>query len=700
MAGLAGEGPQPRAPSTAIGARMGLLPQGTQSGFPAPLTLDGSVCLELPLQYNFTASPRQRGAIPAVYGLMHAALLCLALMPLPLCHALWTALVGRAPWLRRWYALPVDDFEYVHRLLGSLCIGLIALGATIWLATMVPLCMADASSNACLAFARGGLDGAQFDPFRNVLVLRLIVAPLWGTVLPLMAFAGTTWQEFVQGQQQQVGLARHIRHCMRHPVACWLWLVGAASGLAVGTWAGGGVGAAVGGSIGAVCGAWLASLSAIKLHWYEFCYWSHRAVAYLTVLVALIARFDVFWPCAATWLAFALDKWAQRRSSRRMYIDTRESRCIMDPQGKPSKLRLVLVVRADTYERRAASKWVQLSVPNMLSGASSRTARAVAAAWHPLSLASHSDTKIELLIDVHPRLCGKPSWSEQVFAHVARLQERAVTVSATDAHYPPQLAVQVRGPFGSAFARCFESKRRVGQADAPLHDLVVLLGSGIGLPSALSALHEFVERRRAGKAVPRFVWFVWQCRATEELQLCWDALHRIVYGGHGLCDEAAHRQARAALTRGGKVPLDRAKHMQRHGGQPWDEGSPMLEWLGVTLHVSSWGRDAALERTGRAALAADDPLHDAAGDPAAARVHAWLCGRLRAGHHDLGALLGELDALDREYTPHQTEPRRLCVSLCGSQRAMLRARAQMAAARGRLRGDAAVSYELAADYHG
>jgi len=73
---------------------------------------------------------------------------------------------------------------------------------------------------------------------------------------------------------------------------------------------------------------------------------------------------------------------------------------------------------------------------------------------------------------------------------------------------------------------------------------------------------------------------------------------------------------------------------------------------------------------------------------------------MRAGYHDLATLLGELDALDHDYSPHQAEPRRLCVSLCGSQRAMLQTRAHMANARANLRGDTAVSYELAADYHG
>ena len=91
----------------AVGASMGLLPEGTLGSFPAPLTFDGSVCLQLPPQYNFTAEPTQKSNIPVVYGVMHAALLCLVLMPLPLCHAGWTSLVGCAPWLHS--VVPVDD---------------------------------------------------------------------------------------------------------------------------------------------------------------------------------------------------------------------------------------------------------------------------------------------------------------------------------------------------------------------------------------------------------------------------------------------------------------------------------------------------------------------------------------------------------------------------------------------------------------
>ena len=127
----------------------------------------------------------------------------------------------------------------------------------------------------------------------------------------------------------------------------------------------------------------------------------------------------------------------------------------------------------------------------------------------------------------------------------------------------------------------------------------------------------------------------------------------------------------------------------------------MLDWLGITLHVSSWGRDARAAEEGRAALADNNPLHPLhSNEPAAARVHEWLCGRVRAGYHELSTLLTELDTLDHEYEPHVAEPRRLCVSLCGSQRALLQTKEHMATAKEQLRGGAHVSFELAADYHG
>merc|ERR1719321_1904490 len=113
---------------------------------------------------------------------------------------------------------------------------------------MVPACIANSDGNACLAFARDVPNGLS--PLHNVLILRIIIAPLWGTVLPLMAAAGTRWQTFLEEvSEERVGIWQLLRY-LRNPVIRWLWMVGMASGLAVGVWFGGELGALSGAAVG------------------------------------------------------------------------------------------------------------------------------------------------------------------------------------------------------------------------------------------------------------------------------------------------------------------------------------------------------------------------------------------------------------------------------------------------------------------
>ena len=192
----------------AFGAQIGLLTPANATGG-SPWLPDGKTCLPLPQYYSLHDDDTQRRNIPIVYGLMHGALLSLTLMPLTLCHALWSKLVGRYSWLRRWYALPVDDFPYVHQLLGYFAIGGVAIGASVWLSTMVPACARsyyDDIPGACDAFKLG----PKYDPFRNVVVLRLMIAPLWGALMPLMALANARWQPFVERAQRQPNVERVI----------------------------------------------------------------------------------------------------------------------------------------------------------------------------------------------------------------------------------------------------------------------------------------------------------------------------------------------------------------------------------------------------------------------------------------------------------------------------------------------------------
>lgn len=144
---------------------------------------------------------------------------------------------------------------------------------------------------------------------------------------------------------------------------------------------------------------------------------------------------------------------------------------------------------------------------------------------------------------------GQLTWSGSVFMHVrnmkaSHLAQRGAALLDTSrsAEYLPPLEVRVCGSFGSSFTRCFEMRHRwhadgtLMGTDVPRHDIVVLFGGGSGLPSALSALREFVRRRLCGEPIPRYVWFVWQCRHVEELAVCWRSLHQIICDAKGLCD--------------------------------------------------------------------------------------------------------------------------------------------------------------------
>jgi len=517
----------------------------------------------------------------------------------------------------------------------------------------------------------------------------------------------------------------------RLPAARWLLLIGATLGLFFGIWLGRFVGAQIGCLIGLCAGILfgllLCSSTLVRQHWFEVCYWTHYVIAYFTVILAFVARFDVFWPAGVTWGALIIDKLYQRCAcTYDMFILPKDSRCITDVEGKPLRLRLVLELRSAgsaEFNSHDASRWVYLSCAKMLDESAGWLDQRVARAWHPLSLASAAGNEIELLIDVHHGIGGRKSWSELLFAHVYMLKradgsrptlygaparELAAQQSRSGGLAQMQMTtfyaapshVQLRGPFGSAFSRCLEMKRRVDRVDAAKYDIVVIFGSGLGLPSALSALREFVHRRAKNQKVPPFVWFLWQCRHPEDLQLCWDSLHRIIYGAGGLCTYERYTTL-VAGDRTKVASLDYVQHARRHGGETWSATSWMLDWLGVTMHVSK------MTESGLANLRAEDPLLSKGVSDGAA-VHEWLCDDQRLchgkgkgnGYHDLAGLLQKLDAKASEHVRHQAASRSVCVSLCGSRRAMEQARAHMLEAKKEMSDSMHIDFELAADYHG
>ena len=57
---------------------------------------------------------------------------------------------------------------------------------------------------------------------------------------------------------------------------------------------------------------------------------------------------------------------------------------------------------------------------------------------------------------------------------------------------------------------------------------------------------------------------MWQTRTVEEVELCWDALHRIIYSNHGMSDEETSSQIAAGQVTGKNSPFDYDSHRRRN----------------------------------------------------------------------------------------------------------------------------------------
>lgn len=692
-----------------IGARLGFLPAETAGG---PPWLPGRTCLSLPAYYDLENVRTQRVLIPCVYACMHGALTALTVMPIPLCYATWTRVVATWPSVR--HHIPIDDFVYVHRLLGFTAIGGVTTGAFLWLLAMIPSCAQTWSENACDAFKVSVGDGA----FTNVLVLRLIVGPLWLGFLPLMIWADIDWSKvelalLQETQKQQEHLMEHstigrmfsskrlsddkrvsddkthqnskvdseglcdrlvevIAYWRAHwsvaPAVLWfssaIGLVGASTSFyttSVG-WA-----PWIGFVIGYLCGHLLMQTQTVRRNWFEICYWSHMVVAYSTILVALIARFDVFWPCIGSWFLVVFDRCVLMRLARHpFYIQANNCRVVEGDSktGRSTKLRLVLRPVSHessmTFHAQGASNWIYLRVSDLETRGRNAFEKRVMRAWHPFSVAGTSNGNLELYIDVH----GKYSWTRALTQAVLSMQreeasslnEQARHTLASAMAYDVARRVEVCGPFGSSFSRCFQMKHRANRVSEPAFDIVILYGSGIGVPSAVSALREFIERRRHGTLVPSVVYFIWQARYAEDLLLCWDSLHRIIYEAGGLWNEEVYTCQRTIRQQ--RLPIDRRAHARRNGGEAWTVQSPLLEWLGVSLFVSQMS-----DGKGKKLLEADNSLKGVD-----ETVHQWLTHkeRLRKGRAPLSQQVVKLIAQYEAERGANTSSPRLCISMCGS----------------------------------
>ena len=100
-------------------------------------------------------------------------------------------------------------------------IGSVVVGGLVWVVLMAPCAGgADGEETCGAAFDRG-----DKNPLTNVLVLRLILAPLWVGFLPLIVFVKTSWSQFdaVWAEEQRAIAERRPRDAVGFLTP---WMVG------------------------------------------------------------------------------------------------------------------------------------------------------------------------------------------------------------------------------------------------------------------------------------------------------------------------------------------------------------------------------------------------------------------------------------------------------------------------------------------
>ena len=432
----------------------------------------GKPFLGVPPQYRLDLHEEQRIGVPFIFGVMHMALVSLGFLAIPMARGMWRDIVHVFPGVKRW--MPVDEFDTIHKMLGTITIFFVGVGAVISKAMMGAMCVAN-EVNSCLAFDAGVNE--LFDPIENVVMLRVLVWPTWFGILPLMYFARTG--------------------------APW----------------------------------YLDKIPFIRRWWFEICLWSHILCAFPTVMLALVARKEVFYPVILGWWLYVMDRVRDHLCFiRRAHV--RHKTLYADQKQHPVGFRMSLEL--DGSLPIEAGMWMYVMVPS------------VDLTWHPFSIASSAgDSAVDFHIGIHPKNYGR--WIQNQYSEFEHT-ERSWTykvyrkLAGSRAHQARDFTILVRGPYGAAFASCFDAKK--GGA--------LVIGAGTGLTAAESVLREFLHRRAIDQPTPARLWFVWSCANVDDLFWMWDQLL-------GLLTDA--------------VDTGVIRPMQKQRGA-------IIDWLGVTIYLS------------------------------------------------------------------------------------------------------------------
>eukprot|EP00049_Salpingoeca_infusionum_P000182 m.37879 g.37879 ORF g.37879 m.37879 type:complete len:1589 (-) comp10142_c0_seq2:886-5652(-) len=473
------------------------------------LILGRRTFLPLPPYYDIENVPFHGYVVPFIYGFMHSALYCFGWLPFGMWRGTLRDLSLKFPRLRN--VVPLDDIVNFHRLCGSLTLFGILMGGILFLFTTSVTCLKDGVAPAATQAAaceavnpviidavKGGiipllyssLPGASyFDPRDNVVFLREIVWITWFFFIPLLQF-GTK------------------------PAPQWL-------------------------------------PAAIKRNWFEIVYYIHFVIAIVSLVLALYARFEVFYPIIFSWAWYILDRW------RDMIWHTFKCKIVIDVNpgaqttmchessttGQPVLVNLRIT--KPQHWKPEAGQWLYLKVPG------------IDPIWHPFSLASASQEEyVHLHIgirgsfdqDTWEQPASSMTWTYQLYQQFLDYSGQAATSDSGRA----EIECKLRGPYGSPFTKCFD----------PAYPAVIVMGAGTGLTSALSVLKELIYQRIENPDAPvKYVWFMWTCSRVDDLLWLWKPLESLLYEAY----------------RKGAINLD----------DDWRPvTSNMLGWLSVTIYVT------------------------------------------------------------------------------------------------------------------
>ena len=406
----------------------------------------------VPPQYDLDGNTRQAIGVPFIYGFMHCALFSLGVLPITMTRGFVRDLSRVWPGMSRF--IPIEHFVSLHINLGLFILALLACGATVWLIIMLPDCLdGGRDSDPCLAFAPEVPDPAN--PVQNVMTLRFIVWSFWFPFLPLLYWA-------------------------KWPAPRWF----------------------------------PSCCSFLRVYWFEFAFYSHLVVAYGILILALIARFDVFWPMLLSWTFYFIDRLRETFWRPKRIVLSYEDRAIYSrPNGPPTSMHLVWNLRpCEDCNCKAgaprfpvdAGQWVYILIP------------AIDWNWHPFSISSErTDSKIELHIGVRTTN-GPEDWTQQGLRYEQQDPTWTYKLLKLVQDHKPQdeLTGFVRGPYGTTFGSCYNPK--FGGA--------IVIGAGTGITAAESVLRENIRRRKihGASSVPRRFWFVWSCRSASDISWFFD----------------------------------------------------------------------------------------------------------------------------------------------------------------------------------